>query len=225
MRKARRTTTSRAARSPRSDRAEQRSRCLHDVRRSKRPARSRNSARFVACTIRSSPHTATVMLCAQTSSPIPAASCSSRAKSSTITFRSPPEKGSHSVPHVAGAGRANAVGDEFTAGLSRPSTWRFRAVPIDSLDRPKGERSVADACNLASLLVLHDPDEAHSSPTPARQAGAVSGGVVLAAFYEAQAFGVEAECLGSARSNSSTSCLSAGHFDEYQQLGDAAIRS
>ena len=54
---------------------------------------------------------------------------------------------------------------------------------------------------------------------------AVGGGVVLAASYEARAFGVRSGMPGRrARQLCPDLVFVGGHFDEYQRLGDAAIR-
>ena len=54
---------------------------------------------------------------------------------------------------------------------------------------------------------------------------AVGGGVVLAASYEAKAFGVQSGMSGRrARQLCPQLTFVAGHFKEYQRLGDAAIR-
>ena len=54
---------------------------------------------------------------------------------------------------------------------------------------------------------------------------AVGGGVVLAASYEARAFGVGSGMPGRrARQLCPDLVFVGGHFDEYQRLGDAAIR-
>lgn len=54
---------------------------------------------------------------------------------------------------------------------------------------------------------------------------AVGGGVVLAASYEAKAFGVQGGMSGwAARQLCPELIFTGGHFEEYQRLGDAAIR-
>ena len=54
---------------------------------------------------------------------------------------------------------------------------------------------------------------------------AVGGGVVLAASYEARAFGVRSGMPGRrARQLCRDLVFVGGHFDQYQRLGDAAIR-
>src|SRR5262249_55386033 len=54
---------------------------------------------------------------------------------------------------------------------------------------------------------------------------AVGGGVVLAASYEAKAFGVQGGMSGrQARELCPKLVFVGGHFEEYQRLGDAAIR-
>jgi DNA polymerase-4 len=54
---------------------------------------------------------------------------------------------------------------------------------------------------------------------------AVGGGVVLAASYEAKAFGVQSGMSGrDARQLCPQLIFVNGHFNEYQRLGDAAIK-
>src|SRR4029450_5639404 len=54
---------------------------------------------------------------------------------------------------------------------------------------------------------------------------AVGGGVVLAASYEAKAFGVRSGMAGrKARELCPELAFVGGHFSEYQRLGDAAIK-
>src|SRR6266850_5688577 len=54
---------------------------------------------------------------------------------------------------------------------------------------------------------------------------AVGGGVVLAASYEAKAFGVRGDMPGQqARELCPQLIFVSGHFKEYQRLGDAAIK-
>src|SRR5690349_16225468 len=54
---------------------------------------------------------------------------------------------------------------------------------------------------------------------------AVGGGVVLAASYEAKAFGVQSGMSGRhARQLCPQLTFVSGHFKEYQRLGDAAIK-
>src|SRR5258708_9379884 len=54
---------------------------------------------------------------------------------------------------------------------------------------------------------------------------AVGGGVVLAASYEAKAFGVHGGMLGrQARELCPQLIFVSGHFKDYQRLGDAAIK-
>src|SRR6476469_3853791 len=54
---------------------------------------------------------------------------------------------------------------------------------------------------------------------------AVGGGVVLAASYDAKAFGVQSGLSGrQARQLCPQLVFVKGHFSQYQQLGDAAIK-
>jgi DNA polymerase-4 len=68
----------------------------------------------------------------------------------------------------------------------------------------------------ASVEQLLDP-ELRSKPI------AVGGGVVLAASYEAKAFGVRGMPGRRARELCPRLVFVGGHFSEYQRLGDAAI--
>jgi DNA polymerase-4 len=84
----------------------------------------------------------------------------------------------------------------------------------------------------AAATILHaDLDAFYASveqmldPTLRGKPVAVGGGVVLAASYEAKAFGVHGGMLGrKARELCPELIFVGGHFSEYQELGDAAIR-
>ncbi|HEX5958616.1 MAG TPA: DNA polymerase IV, partial [Hyphomicrobiaceae bacterium] len=84
----------------------------------------------------------------------------------------------------------------------------------------------------ASATILHaDLDAFYASveqmldPSLRGKPIAVGGGVVLAASYEAKAHGVQGGMSGR-RARELCPCLHfvPGHFEEYQRLGDAAIR-
>lgn len=84
----------------------------------------------------------------------------------------------------------------------------------------------------AAATILHaDLDAFYASveqlldPTLRGKPIAVGGGVVLAASYEAKAFGVSGGMSGwRARELCPQLIFVGGHFDEYQRLGDAAIK-
>src|SRR6202047_1465116 len=83
-----------------------------------------------------------------------------------------------------------------------------------------------------TATILHaDPDAFYASaeqlldPSLRGKAIAVGGGVVLAASYEAKAFGVRGGMSGrQARELCPRLILVDGHFNHYQRLGDAAIK-
>lgn len=85
---------------------------------------------------------------------------------------------------------------------------------------------------VGAATILHaDLDSFYASveqlldPTLRGKAMAVGGGVVLAASYEAKAFGVHGGMTGRrARELCPHLIFVGGHFDEYQRLGDAAIK-
>jgi len=84
----------------------------------------------------------------------------------------------------------------------------------------------------AAATILHaDLDAFYASveqlldPSLRARPIAVSGGVVLAASYEAKAFGVRSGMPGRrARELCPQLTFVSGHFDDYQRLGDAAIK-
>src|SRR5882757_8723539 len=84
----------------------------------------------------------------------------------------------------------------------------------------------------AAATILHaDLDSFYASveqlldPSLRGQPIAVGGGVVLAASYEAKAFGVRGGMTGRrARELCPGLRFVSGHFNEYQRLGDAAIK-
>jgi DNA polymerase-4 len=84
----------------------------------------------------------------------------------------------------------------------------------------------------AKAIILHaDLDAFYASveqlldPSLRGKPIAVGGGVVLAASYEAKAFGVRGGMSGrQARQLCPGLRFVSGHFDEYQRLGDAAIK-
>src|SRR5690349_8901734 len=84
----------------------------------------------------------------------------------------------------------------------------------------------------ASATILHaDLDAFYASveqlldPTLLGKPIAVGGGVVLAASYEAKRFGVRGGMSGrEAKKLCPQLIFVGGHFDQYQRLGDAAIK-
>src|SRR5580765_597837 len=87
-------------------------------------------------------------------------------------------------------------------------------------------------CMGGSATILHaDLDAFYASveqlldPSLRGKPIAVGGGVVLAASYEAKAFGVRGGMPGrQARALCPQLIFVGGHFEQYQRLGDAAIR-
>src|SRR5215216_7622917 len=87
-------------------------------------------------------------------------------------------------------------------------------------------------CAMDPATILHaDLDAFYASveqmldPSLKGRAIAVGGGVVLAASYEAKAFGVHGGMPGRrARELCPGLVFVGGHFKEYQRLGDAAIK-
>lgn len=76
----------------------------------------------------------------------------------------------------------------------------------------------------ADLDAFYASVEQLLNPALAGKPIAVGGGVVLAASYEARAFGVKSGMPGRrARELCPRLIFTCGHFDEYQRLGDAAI--
>jgi len=77
----------------------------------------------------------------------------------------------------------------------------------------------------ADLDAFYASVEQLLNPSLSRKPIAVGGGVVLAASYEAKAFGVQSGMSGRhARQLCPQLIFVNGHFNEYQRLGDAAIR-
>src|SRR5205823_13406933 len=95
-----------------------------------------------------------------------------------------------------------------------------------------GETSRAKVGMATTATILHaDLDAFYASveqlldPSLLGKPIAVGGGVVLAASYEAKAFGVRGGMPGrKARELCPQLTFVSGHFKDYQQLGDAAIR-
>src|ERR1700753_102316 len=76
----------------------------------------------------------------------------------------------------------------------------------------------------ADLDAFYASVEQLLDPTLRGKPIAVGGGVVLAAFYEAKAFGVQGGMSGrAARRLCPQLVFVSGNFAEYQRLGDAAI--
>src|ERR1700741_240733 len=76
----------------------------------------------------------------------------------------------------------------------------------------------------ADLVAFYPPGEQLLNPRLRGKPIAVGGGVVLAASYEARAFGVHSGMPGRrAKELCPALIFTGGHFSEYQRLGDAAI--
>src|SRR5262249_17309109 len=130
----------------------------------------------------------------------------------------------------------------------RPGMSRQCARALLGMRRPRVLRSTLTILEFCSLFVLtHPPRATTRMETPATilhadldafyasveqllypswrgKPIAVGGGVVLAASYEAKAFGVHGGMPGRrARELCPQLIFVGGHFSEYQRLGDAAI--
>jgi DNA polymerase-4 len=96
----------------------------------------------------------------------------------------------------------------------------------------RAQRQVGSVGMEAMATILHaDLDAFYASveqmldPSMRGKPVAVGGGVVLAASYEAKAFGVRGGMPGrKARELCPQLIFVSGHFKDYQRLGDAAIR-
>jgi len=107
-------------------------------------------------------------------------------------------------------------------GLVGPSA--LDAVPLDCAEQ-NGNFVPVDASILhADLDAFYASVEQLLQPELRGKPIAVGGGVVLAASYEARAFGVRSGMPGRrARQLCPGLIFTGGHFSEYQRLGDAAI--
>ena len=105
-------------------------------------------------------------------------------------------------------------------GCSRYGPLRTRSVPGFGRSAGRAAATILHAdldAFYASVEQLYDPS-LRGKPI------AVGGGVVLAASYEAKAFGVRSGMPGRrARELCPELRFVSGHFDAYQRLGDAAI--
>src|SRR5215204_5844730 len=105
----------------------------------------------------------------------------------------------------------------FPEDSSSPSTPHAR----------RGARLAMDTATIlhADLDAFYASVEQMLDPSLKGKPIAVGGGVVLAASYEAKAFGVHGGMPGRrARTLCPDLVFVGGHFKEYQRLGDAAIR-
>jgi DNA polymerase-4 len=98
------------------------------------------------------------------------------------------------------------------------------------VEQNKNKYRIGDAMAAAATILHADLDSFYASveqllnPDLRGKAMAVGGGVVLAASYEAKAFGVRGGMSGRrARELCPHLIFTPGHFDQYQRLGDAAI--
>src|SRR5580765_429540 len=103
----------------------------------------------------------------------------------------------------------------------------FRFVITQHPTRPPRARLAMDTATIlhADLDAFYASVEQMLDPSLKGKPIAVGGGVVLAASYEAKAFGVHGGMAGRrARELCPDLVFVGGHFKEYQRLGDAAIR-
>src|SRR5262249_6923382 len=102
---------------------------------------------------------------------------------------------------------------------------RYSMFPLCSCERGRQLSMGASATILhADLDAFYASVEQLLAPRLRGRPIAVGGGVVLAASYEARALGVRSGMPGRrARQLCPDLVFVAGHFDEYQRLGDAAI--
>jgi DNA polymerase-4 len=102
-----------------------------------------------------------------------------------------------------------------------------RLIITQHATRPPRARLAMDTATIlhADLDAFYASVEQMLDPSLKGKPIAVGGGVVLAASYEARAFGVQGGMPGRrARALCPDLVFVGGHFKEYQRLGDAAIR-
>jgi hypothetical protein len=113
-------------------------------------------------------------------------------------------------------GDVHAAGFDLDSIVENPGGW-----PVE--DRHGMAPVFAVAVDVGDLWP-EEPVSLLSDPRLRGKPIAVGGGVVLAASYEARAFGVRSGMPGRrARQLCPDLVFVGGHFDEYQRLGDASI--